>query len=206
MGLRLFAPPALVAAASMLVVGVASTTGAGLAQDMSTPAMGTMDAHPAHIHQGACPEVGDVVFPLENLTAPGMGGTPMAGMDSTPMAGMDMGGTPMAGMDATPMTGGMMGDVVAQRTTVVEASLDDILADEHAINVHLSEEEIEVYIACGDITGTADGGQLQIELEEQNDSGFQGQATLDDNGDGTTTATAMLMSTDDAGMMATPTS
>ena len=37
-------------------------------------------ARPAHIHAGVCPEVGDVVAPLTELTAPGGGmadmGTP----------------------------------------------------------------------------------------------------------------------------------
>jgi len=210
---RRFAPPALAAAASLLVAGVVATTGTGLAQDMGTPAAGGMQPHPAHIHAGACPEVGEIVFPLENLSAPGMGtgmgmdSTPMAGMDKggTPMAGMDMAATPMAGMDASPMAG-MTGDVVAQSTTVVQASLDQILAAQHAINVHESAENIQNYIACGDITGTAEGGQLQVQLNELNDSGYQGQATLEDNGDGTTTVTVMLTMGDDAGMMATPTS
>ncbi|MDP9365179.1 MAG: hypothetical protein M3Q10_13305 [Chloroflexota bacterium] len=205
---RLFAPSAAVAGA-LLLAGVA-TTGTGLAQDAGTPAAGGMEPHPAHIHSGTCDTLGDIVFPLEELTAPGMmgtDGTPMAGMDmgGTPMAGMDMGGTPMAGMDASPMAG-MAGDMVAQSTTIVDASLDDILAEEHAINAHESAENIQNYIACGDITGTADGGQLQIEMEELNDSGYQGQATLEDNGDGTTTVTVMLSMGDDAGMMATPTS
>ena len=35
--------------------------------------------------------------------------------------------------------------------TVVEVSLDDLLASPHAINAHLSNEEIGVYVACGNI-------------------------------------------------------
>jgi hypothetical protein len=77
------------------------------------------------------------------------------------------------------------------------------LAAEHAINVHLSAEEIDVYIACGDLTGTADGGQLQIELDELNNSGYQGMAMLMDAGDGTTRVDVVLMQSD-GGMMGTP--
>jgi hypothetical protein len=109
----------------------------------------------------------------------------------------------MAGID-----GGEMGEVVAMSTSTVEASLEDILGAEHAINVHLSAEEIGVYIACGDITGEQTDGTLEIELQEENDSGYQGMATLMDNGDGTTTVDVMLMmSGEEMGQAAaTPTS
>ena len=79
--------------------------------------------------------------------------------------------------------------------------LDDDDTEGHAINVHLSAEEIDVYIACGDVAGTPDGGRLQIDLEELNNSGYQGMAWLMDNGDGTTTVNAVLMQSD---RMATP--
>jgi hypothetical protein len=180
-----------VALTLLLAVGFALAPNASFAQD-STPSMGQgTHQHPAHIHSGTCDTLGDVVYPLNDLTAPGMTGTPIAGMDSTPMAGMDS--TPMAGA----------GQVVAQSTTIVDAPLDDILADEHAINVHLSAEQIDVYIACGDITGTADGGQLKIDLQELNNSGYIGRARLTDNGDDTTTVDVVLMQRE-GGMMATP--
>ena len=106
----------------------------------------------------------------------------------------------MAGMDATPAAG--MGEIVAQSSTTVDAPLDDILGAEHAINVHLSAEQIDVYIACGDLTGTADGGQLDIDLEELNSSGYEGRARLTDNGDDMTTVDVVLMQRE--GGMATP--
>ena len=180
-----------VASTFLFAAGCALVPSASIAQDATPSVMQGTHQHPAHIHTGTCETLGDVVFPLNDLTAPDMMGTPMAGMDATPMMGMTS--TPMAGM----------GEVVARSTTTVEASLEDILAAEHAINVHLSAEEIEVYIACGEITGTADGGQLQIELQGLNESGFQGMATLMDAGDGTTTVDVMLMHTE-GGMMATP--
>ena len=184
MGPRL-KPHGIVASTLLLAASLAFVPSMTRAQDAaSTPSMmqGTHQ-HPAHIHSGTCETLGDVVYPLNDLTDPDMMGTPMAGMESTPMAGGDM------------------GDVVAQSSTTVEASLDDILGAEHAINVHLSAEEIDVYIACGDVMGTPDGDQLQIDLEELNNSGYQGMAWLMDNGDGTTTVNAVLMQSDG---MATP--
>lgn len=147
----------------------------------ATPAAeGDTPIHPAHIHAGVCPEVGDVVFPLENVVQAGLDnddagmGTPAMG---TPAADATMTGTPML----HDMGMGL------ESTTVVEASLDDILGAEHAINLHLSPEELSVYVACGDITGEVENDQLVVELQELNDSGVSGHATLTDNGDGTTT-------------------
>jgi hypothetical protein len=177
--------------ALLFAAGVALAPGKGIAQDATPSMMQGAHQHPAHIHSGTCETLGDVVFPLNDLMSPEAMGTPMAGMASTPMAGMD----------ASQMA--EMGEVVAQSTTIVEASLEDILAAEHAINVHESAENIENYIACGDITGTADGGQLQIELDELNDSGYQGMAMLMEAGDDTTRVDVWLMQVEDGGM-ATP--
>lgn len=41
-----------------------------------------------------------------------------------------------------------------QSTTVVPASLEAILKDKAAINVHKSAEEIQVYVSCGNIVPT----------------------------------------------------
>jgi hypothetical protein len=145
------------------------------------------EGHPAHIHSGTCATLGDVVYPLNNLTPSGMDATPMD-MMSTPESGaMGAMGTPMAGA----------GQVVAQSTTDVDAALDDILAAEHAINVHESTENIQNYIACGDITGSVTNGELHIQLQELNDSGYVGEAHLIDNGNGTTT---VMVTLSEAGM------
>lgn len=136
-----------------------STVGV-LAQVASPVATG---GRPAHIHNGACPDVGDVVQPLNDLTAP----TGTTTTVSTPVAG---------GLTAT-------GPVQAEYSyTNVPMSLDDILASQHAINVHESAENINNYIACGDIGGTVDAnGTLAIGLREVNDSGFTGIAVLTRN-------------------------
>jgi hypothetical protein len=141
-------------------------------------------AHPAHIHSGTCTQIGEIIFPLNDLQPVSTASTPQAG-----------------------------GEVAAESTTVVDASLETILAEPHVINVHLSAEDIETYIACGEIAPTsgpvgtagtpekdaaaaatpASGQQLQMPLHELNGSGYQGQATLVDLGDGTTQVTVQLL-------------
>ena len=181
-----------VAATLLLMAMVALVPHTSVAQDASgTPVGLGTQPHPAHIHADTCANIGAVVWPLTDLTRPGTPGTPAAGTTSTPMAGIDM------------------STVVAQSTTTVDASLDDILSEVRAINVHESADHMDVYIACGDLTGTPEDGTLQIALHEQNDSGVAGWAELRDNGDGTTTVDVLLMRSDgDTGAMqeATPSS
>lgn len=154
------------------------------AQDSTASPTAMMHDHPAHIHSGTCDTLGDVVYPLTNLMAPDLSATPIAAMMATPMA---MG----------------MGEIVAESTTTVQTTLAELTGGQYAINVHESAEDIGTYIACGEIMGTATGDQLQIPLRELNASGYQGQALLMDNGDGTTTVTVQLMMTD-MGTMGSP--
>jgi len=158
----------------------------------ATPAPDATGAFPAHIHSGTCETLGDVVFPLNELTR---AGSDMP-MDATAVAAVS---TP-AENEATPemtMTGATpdagAGVPVASSSTIVETSLEDILGAEHAINVHESAENIQNYIACGDLTGEATNGELHIPLQELNGSGYSGEAHLVDNGDGTTMVTVNLM-------------
>lgn len=157
--------------ASAFILALVASPAAASAQ--ATPEASAAE-HPAHIHAGTCPDVGDVAYPL-NMVVPLVPG--MGDMDamSTPMADMEMSATP-AGEE-----------VLFGSTTQVDASVEDILGSEHAVNLHLSTEQADIYIACGDLTGEAESGELEIDLEEQNDSGVSGTATLTDNGDGTST-------------------
>lgn len=162
----------------------------------ATPSAGDGSAHafPAHIHSGTCETLGDVVFPLNELTSAGSemdaDATPVAEV-ATPFDAVGQNtGTPedMGAGDAPVAT-----TPFASSETVVDASLDDILAAEHAINVHESPENIQNYVACGDLVGPADNGELSVELQELNGSGYVGDAQLVDNGDGTTTVTVNLI-------------
>lgn len=190
---RIFAPVTLVVTALVFALGFAASLSlAGAQGTVATPAgqedVDVVSPFPAHIHTGTCDELGDVVYPLSDLTRIGAdvppGGTPVEGI---PTAEVDTEATPAVAATSDETT------VVAGSTTIVEASLEDILAEEHAINVHESPENIQNYIACGDITGTPTDGELTIELQELNDSGYIGEAQLEDNADGTTTVTVALM-------------
>jgi hypothetical protein len=136
---------------------------AGLAQTPVSEAQLGDGPHPAHIHTGTCDTLGDVVIPLTDLMAPGAGGE---------------------------QVGPATAHAVKSSVTVVDMPLQEIIDGEHAINVHLSAEEIDVYIACGDIGGTLETDEdgrtyLFMGLAEQNDSGHTGIAWLGDDGEET---------------------
>lgn len=183
----------------VLALGLILVPGQTRAQDME------MVPHPAHIHSGSCAELGDVVFPLADVSADA--GT----AEASPVAGHDMGspasdammgspesrddmGTPASDMTMGTPAAGPFGVAVATSETMVDAPLADLTAGGYAINVHESAENIGTYIACGDITGdTMANDEVTIELATLNESGFVGTATLHDNGDSTTTVTITLM-------------
>lgn len=190
MSKRFVASVAALAAVFMLMAGYLVSAGSIGAQGADATPEGESVAHPAHIHSGTCDELGDVVFPLNDLTATDLTASPET----------------VGELPATPaISEEEMLDVVAESATTVEASLSDIISGEHAINVHESAENIQNYIACGDITGQEMGG-LQIDLDELNDSGYRGIANLTDNGDNTTTVTVVLMRGDAGTPVATPAS
>jgi len=122
--------------------------------------------HPAHIHDGTCAELGEVVYALSDVGP----GTVRNGEVST--GGQVVGQTE----DIFPV------DV---SSTTVDATLQSITDGTHAINVHESAENIQVYIACGNIGGTQFGNTLVIGLGELNDSGYSGTAVLRADGEQT---------------------
>lgn len=135
-----------------------------------TPESGAMGAtHPVHIHSGTCAQLGDVVVPLVDLAAP-------AGEHTGPTS-------------AVPVT---------LSENIVDMPLQAIIDGGHAINVHLSTEEIGTYIACGDIGGviTTDAGgrqEMMIGLAETGDSGYSGTAWLGPSEDGTQTEVSVIV-------------
>jgi len=123
-----------------------------LAQEAS-PSAGE-PSRPNHVHTGTCANLGDIVGPLTNLTAPT--------------------GTAAGSTDVDEVQYGF--------TSGIALSLDDMLSSPHALNVHLSDPEIQVYIACGNIGGVVDAnGTLVIGLNVQNNSGYSGIAVLTRN-------------------------
>ncbi len=169
---RLAAP----AVALAVMVGLGLGAGGAGAQD-------GMDAHPAHIHEGTCDDLNPKpLIPLTNVSEMGM------------MEGM-MEGTPEAGDAAMEMSEPMGAETafgIETSYTLVDVALKEIVEGGYAINLHESKENIENYIACGDIGGRIEtgpgmdeGGTLVVGLGQLNDSGYSGIAVLEGKGDQT---------------------
>jgi hypothetical protein len=145
---------------------VALTIPSTVAQDATPVAQPVSPARPAHIHAGNCVELGDVVVPLNDLTAP---------------VGESVGQADMA----TPAESSF---------TNVPMTLDAILAADYAINVHLSAERIDTYIACGELGGVVDpNGSLVVGLREESNSGYTGIAFLSPGADGASTDVSVFI-------------
>lgn len=148
----------------MLLTTIMTVGSAGAWAQGATPEATPIDvdtvapaARPAHIHAGSCPEVGDIVAPLNELTA-ATGGVTAVGAE------------PSFETDA----------VAAEYSfTTISLTLEEIVTGDYAINVHESAESIDNYIACGDLDGVIDdNGTLVVGLRELNDSGYTGIAVL----------------------------
>ena len=119
---------------------------------------------PSHIHIGDCDELGEVVQPLTSLTVPV--------------------GAVSGNSDA----------VIAEAAfTNIPQSLDELLTEDHALKVHLSKDQIQTYLACGDIGGAADAdGALIVGMKELDDSGYAGIAYLVPAANGSTSISVMI--------------
>lgn len=156
----------LIGSAMALALAVAPVS--ALAQDDDDDMMGSMVPHPAHIHEGSCPDVGAVVAPLADVT--------------------------VAGTEAEGAEDHIHVDV---SVSTVELALADILAGDHAINVHQSAEDMGTYIACGNIGGNFVDDAFVMGLGPVDDSDYTGIAWLTDNGDGTTEVRVAITRFDD---------
>jgi hypothetical protein len=162
----------LAGAALAMTALAGAATPTVLAQDATpvaadaTPAAAAAVPRPVHIHTGDCVELGEVVVPLNDLIVPVGTGTGQA--DEAALAESSF--------------------------TTVPMTLDAILAADHAINVHLSAEQIGTYIACGEIGGVLDvNGSLIVGLRESTDSGYTGIAFLGPNPDGVSTDVSVFI-------------
>ena len=169
-----------------LVLGLAAGASTVAAQDAATPEDEVIAAHPAHIFSGTCEDLGDIAYPLDNVT------TEPIELEATPT------GTP------EPVELGLPGDVVARGVTAdVDVTLDELVDGEYAVVVHESEENMDNHIVCGTIEGEIEGDSLSILLEEVDESGYTGQATFTSHDDGTIGMTINLLD-DNPEIYATP--
>ncbi|MCA9862007.1 MAG: hypothetical protein KC432_03270, partial [Thermomicrobiales bacterium] len=119
---------------------------------------------PSHIHTGDCDELGEVIQPLNSLTVP---------------------------------TGEVLGNsdaVVAEAAfSTIDIPLSELVATDHALKVHLSADQIQTYLVCGDIGGALDAdGALIVGLKELDDSGYTGIAYLVPGAGNTTRLSVMI--------------
>jgi uncharacterized cupredoxin-like copper-binding protein len=157
-----------IAGGAVLLLGLAVTGGPeAWAQDATPEAMAdALVPRPVHIHSGTCAELGDVVAPLADLTAP----------------------------DGDRVGQARRASVVESSFTNVPMTLDAILAEDHAINAHLSAEEIGTYIACGELGGVLTAnGDLIVGLREDSNSGYTGIAYLSPGADGASTNVSVFI-------------
>lgn len=154
----------VVRGAALLALLGGALAGAAMLGSERSAAQEASPPRPSHIHQGDCDEPGEVVQPLNNLNAPGQ---EAIGNDEA---------------------------VVAEAAfTNIPLSLDEMVATDHAVKVHLSKEQIDVYLACGDIGGTlAEDGALIVGLKELNGSGYTGIAYLRPLPNGTTDTSVII--------------
>jgi plastocyanin len=122
--------------------------------------------HPAHVHIGTCSDLGEVAWALSDVGP----GTIRNGVKST--RGKAVGQTEEV-------------YAVDVSVTTVDTPLANITDGTYAINVHESADNIQNYIACGNIGGTQYGNTLIIGLGQLNDTGYTGIAVLRADGDQT---------------------
>ena len=160
----------------MLALGTVSAR----AQD-ATPPAGEEPPHPAHIHSGTCDNLGDVVYPLNEIVTYNITNSFSFGPAATPEA--DSMATPPPGFSVTETT------PVLFSLTHIEASVVELIGGGYAINAHESGQNIQNYIACGNIptcVGIACPAVtgVSVVLGPQNDSGYFGVAEISADPDG----------------------
>ena len=154
-------------AATLVVAGSTILVGAAAAGTETTP-------HPAGVHSGSCPDVGDVVAPLWDVSSQLL-------VDGTPTVT-----EPVGPAGAIP---------VEASVTTIPIGYADLVASEHSLVVRESADEATPTILCGDIGGAAMGpADLAIGLGPVGESGFTGIATLHDNADGSTRVSVYIVS------------
>jgi hypothetical protein len=121
---------------------------------------------PARIYAGRCGALGpDAAFQL---------------IDVGSVEGAEEGESPQGALTAIP---------AEFSTTVVNATLADLLASEFAIDVRVDDTDPAMSIACGDIGGPVEAGaagnELAVGLQERGNSAYSGIAFLQEEGERT---------------------
>ncbi|MBA3529906.1 MAG: hypothetical protein H0T91_11495 [Propionibacteriaceae bacterium] len=161
------------AVVGFVAVAMVALLGVGVSRAQETPVAG----HPAHIHVGTCAELDpNPLAPLTDVT-----GVLVGDNDDEAPTGEDI-----KGAIGAPL-------VEYSESTEIEVPFDDVLATSHAINVHESAENIQNYIACGDIGGVVKDDTVFVGLYEQNGTSYTGLAVVKKNGDDKVDVTIYLV-------------
>jgi plastocyanin len=88
----------------------------------------------------------------------------------------------------------------------VDATYDDLLDSPHVILVHQNPDVAGSYLACGELGGVVEDGELAITLRPLNDSGIAGVAILDEDEDETDVTVYVIGVAPPASGVATPVS
>ena len=145
-------------AAAACVGAVVMLTGAG------TTLAHEAHGHPAKIHEGSCKALGRAAFSLS-----GVGGS------------VDVEGAPVA----TPTTVNASDAYqMVLSETLIDTSIEDLLAPEHAVMVYESDEDMSA-ISCGNLGGAMLGDTLITALGESGVPGHVGIAVFRSDGEGT---------------------
>jgi hypothetical protein len=175
-GIRVSVWTAFLVTFAMLGLGTTSA----LAQD-ATPTGSAEPAHPVHIHSGSCDALGDVVYPLNDITTYEITKSFSFGPAASPEAGSMA--TPLPGVSASQTT------PVLFSITHIDANIAELVDGGHAINAHESAENIQNYIACGNIPPCTVAAcsavtGVVVDLAPLNDSGYFGVAKIDADPEG----------------------
>jgi len=152
--------------ATMALLLVATVATAAAQDDFEDTNAEIPGAHPAHIHVGTCAELDpNPAFPLNSVSLP-------VGENNEVVTNNDL-------------QGALTNQPVETSESEAAVKFEDLLTTSYAINIHESAQNIQNYIACGDIGGFVVEGKLSMSLLPQNDSGRTGIAILEEDGDNT---------------------
>jgi hypothetical protein len=176
----------------LVLAGLLATGATALAQD-ATPVGGGED-HPAHIHSGTCDQLGEVVYPLNDVMTYTVDRSFSISPAASPTAG-EAAPSPVVSITSTT-------PVQFSFTHVDDANITDLIGGGYAVNTHESPANIQNYIACGEIptcTGIACPAvtAVVVPLSELNNSGYVGVANIEANPNGGVDVTVFLFKKSD---------
>lgn len=161
-----------VAAALMLVAALSAVGGGGraVAAQQASPVAVLGDELPVTIHEGTCASpVAEPAFDVGSAV-------PFGADEGEDDEDDDDDGDDLRG--AAPAT------PVLSVEEAIETTFDDLFDTQHAIAVHASPDAFGTIVACGDLGGVEEDGQIVVALRPVGGSDLAGIATFDEDEEG----------------------